>query len=179
MIYNVAGLLTAREGATREATIEDGEVHTDRHHFYKIDGPVRMLRTDRTVLVSAAVSASVDDTCSRCLAPVKIAIQTEFEEEFEPANRDLVSERPAPVERDHDPALLIDERNMLDLTNALAQAFSLTMPIAPLCNTDCAGLCTTCFANRNQSACQCDQNPIDPRWQSLAELGARTSHSTN
>ena len=71
MIYNVASLLTAREGATRLATIEDGEVHTDRHRFYRINGPVQMLRTDRTVLVSASVSATVEDSCSRCLAPTR------------------------------------------------------------------------------------------------------------
>ncbi len=179
MIYNVAGLLTAREGTAREVTIENGEIRTDLNRFYRVNGPVRLLRTDKTVLVSAAVSATVNDTCSRCLAPVNINIQTEFEEEFEPANRDLMSERAAPVERDFDPALLIDTRNMLDITDALAQALSITMPLAPRCKDECAGFCTTCFANRNQTACKCDQNPIDPRWQSLAELGARTSNSTN
>lgn len=179
MIYNVASLLTSREGTTRSAAIENGEVYTDRHRFIEINGPVNMLRTDKTVLVSAAVSATVDDTCSRCLAPAKIKITSEFEEEFEPANRDLMSVRPEPVQRDFDPALLIDARNMLDITDALAQALSMTMPLAPVCKVDCAGFCTICFANRNQSPCKCDQTPIDPRWESLAELGARTSNSNS
>lgn len=178
MIYNVASLLTAREGATRLATIEEGEAHTDRHHFYEINGPVRLLRTDRTVLVSASVSATVNDTCSRCLTSAKLKISSEFEEEFEPANRDLVSDRPAPGVREFDPALLIDARNLLDITDALAQALSFTVPLAPLCKADCAGICTICFADRNQFACKCDQTPIDPRWESLAELGTRTSNST-
>ena len=179
MIYNVASLLTAREGETRTATIENGEIHTDRHRFFEINGPVRLLRTDRTVLVSAAVSATVNDTCGRCLALAKINIRTEFEEEFEPANRDLVSDRPAPGEREFDPALLIDTRNTLDITEALAQALSITVPLTPLCKADCAGFCTICFTNKNQFACKCDQNPIDPRWQSLAELSARTSNSNS
>ena len=179
MIYNVASLLTSREGTSRVAAIEDGEVHTDRHRFYKINGPVHMLRTDKTVLVSASVSATVNDTCSRCSAPAVLEINSEFEEEFEPANRDLMSDRPAPVEADFDPALTIDARNILDMTDALAQALALTLPLAPLCKEDCAGLCTVCFANRNQLACKCDQNPIDPRWRSLAELGAITSNSNS
>ena len=179
MIYNVASLLTAREGTSREAAIENGEVYTDRHRFSKISGPVHMLRTDRTVLVSATVSATVNDTCSRCLAPAELNIQSEFEEEFEPANRDLMSDRPAPGHRDFDPALLIDARNTLDLTDALAQALSLTVPLAPLCKVDCAGICTTCFANRNSSTCKCDQTPIDPRWQALAELDAKLSNSNS
>lgn len=177
MIYNVASLLTAREGATRLATIEGGEVRTDRHRFYRINGSVQMLRTDRTVLVSASVSATVDDSCSRCLATAKLRLESEFEEEFEPANRDLMSDRPAPVESEFDPALQIDTRNMLDITDALAQALSLTVPLAPLCKFDCVGLCPVCFSNRNRSDCKCDENPIDPRWGVLAEPGAGASNS--
>ncbi len=179
MIYNVASLLTAREGTERLAAIEDGEVYTDRHRFVRVTGPVRMLRTDRTVMVSASVSATVYDTCSRCLAPAELNIDSEFEEEFEPVNRDLMSDRPAPGQSEFDPALIIDARNTLDMTDALAQALSLTVPLAPLCKPDCSGICSTCFANRNQFACKCDQNPIDPRWRSLAELSARTSNSNS
>ncbi len=179
MIFNVASLLTAREGAARLMSIEHGEIKTARHRFYEINGPVRMLRTDRTVLVSASVSATVSDRCSRCLAPAKLKIISEFEEEFEPANRDLMSDRRQSASRDFDPALVIDARNMLDMTEAVGQSLTLTVPLAPLCEANCAGICNICFTNRNQSACRCDENPIDPRWQSLAELGMRTSNSNN
>lgn len=178
MIYNVASLLTAREGETRLESIEDGEVLTDRHHFTGISGPVRLMRTDKTVLVSASVSVLVADTCARCLAPVKLKLSLEFEEEFRPVNRDLVSERPSPERVDFDPALLIDSRNMLDMTDALAQSLTISMPLGPLCKEDCAGLCLICFSDRNIAPCACDQNPIDPRWQVLAELGAGASNSS-
>ena len=179
MIFNVSSLLTAREGAKRLATIEDGEIHTDRHHFREVNGPVELLRTDRTVLVSATLTATVSDTCGRCLAPAQLNVSTEFEEEFEPANRDLMSDRPAPVESDFDPALLIDTRNMLDMTDALAQALSVAVPLAPLCKEDCRGTCTVCFANRNMTACTCTENPIDPRWGALAGLASKVSNSSS
>jgi len=177
MIYNVASLLTAHEGTTRQTAIENGELFTDRHRFYGINGTVHMMRTDRTVLVSTSVLATVDETCSRCLEPAILTITCEFEEEFEPANRDLVSDRPAPVEREFDPALVIDAQNTLDMTDALAQALTAAVPISPLCREDCAGICNTCFVDRNRTACRCDQAPIDPRWQALAGLGALTSDS--
>lgn len=179
MIYNVSSLLTAREGATRLASIENGEIITDRHHFYEVNGPVHLLRTDRTLLVSASVTATVEDTCGRCLGTAKLKIQSEFEEEFEPANRDLMSDRPAPVEPDFDPALVIDARNMLDMTEALGQALEAVMPLAPACSPECKGICPVCFVNRNETACRCDQTPIDPRWAVLAELGSETSNSTD
>ena len=174
MIYNVAGLLMDVEGSTRRYEIEGEELFTDRHHFRAINGPVRLLRTDRTVLVSADLTAIAVDTCSRCLEPATLNVSAEFEEEFQPVNHDLMAERPAPVEPEHDPALMIDERNMLDLSDAMAQALSMAVPIAPLCHPECKGLCRTCFSNRNAVQCQCDENPIDPRWQALAGLMART-----
>ena len=177
MIFNVASLLTASEGASRQMAIQNGEVYADRHRFSDVDGPVEMLRTDKTILVTATITASVDDICSRCLQPARLKVTSEFEEEFEPVNRDLVSDRPAPVESDFDPALVIDSRNMLDMTDALAQALSLAMPLAPLCSTECAGICTVCFANRNESNCNCDDSPIDPRWGALAELSTLTTNS--
>lgn len=179
MIYNVAGLLMDLEGSVRRYELDGEELFTDRHHFTDIAGPVRMLRTDRTILVSAAVTARAVDTCSRCLEPAIVNVSINFEEEFQPVNFDLMGERRAPVEPEYDPALMIDERNMLDLSEALAQALSVAMPMAPLCQPGCKGLCRTCFANRNLNACLCDENPIDPRWQGLAELASKSSNSND
>lgn len=179
MIYNVASLLTAREGQSRTASIENGEIQTDQYRFAGINGSVTLLRTDRTVLVSASVSSMVTDTCGRCLETVELKIDTEFEEEFRPANRDLISESHSPKEVEFDPALLIDLRNMLDITEALSQSLLLSMPLVSLCKQDCAGMCLICFTDRNTAPCSCDQNPIDPRWQSLADMGIQTSNSNN
>jgi uncharacterized protein len=177
MIFNVASLLTGHEGAFKQAVLEDDEVFTDRHHFFGINGPVRLMRTDRTVLVTALLTATVEDTCGRCLRPAILSIETEFEEEFQPTNRDLVSERSAPVEAEYDPALVVDSRNMLDMTDALAQSLSVAVPLAPLCKKDCAGFCPDCFVDLNADTCGCDRTPIDPRWQALAQLSARKPNS--
>lgn len=178
MIYNVASLLTSHEGESRLTEIDNGEIYTDKYHFTGITGPVRLLRTDRTILVSASVSATVSDFCSRCLAPAVLTIEAEFEEEYSPVNRDLVSERPSPVYAEFDPALVIDMRNMLDMTEALSQLLTLATPLAPLCKEDCAGLCPTCFVDRSVTPCNCDETPIDPRWKALAELTTRSSNSS-
>ena len=179
MIYNVAGLLMDTEGSVRRFEVDGEDLFTDRHHFREISGPVRMLRTDRTVLVSAELSATAVDTCSRCLEPAIVNVSVKFEEEFQPVNFSLMGERPAPVEPEFDPALIIDERNMLDLSDAMAQALSVAVPMAPLCQSGCKGLCRTCFTNLNSAQCSCDQNPTDPRWQRLVELASKTPDSLN
>jgi uncharacterized protein len=179
MIYNVAGLLTDSEGSIRHFEFNGEQLFTDRHHFTGVSGRVEMLRTDRTILVTSTVQARAEDTCGRCLELATVDLSVEFEEEFEPANSDLMGERPSPVHADLDPALVIDERNVLDLSESLAQALSLAMPISPLCKAECKGLCPTCFINRNTTECRCDQNPTDPRWQLLAQLTQESSHSSS
>ena len=176
MIYNVAGLLTDSEGSMRRFEIADQQLFTDRHRFTSVSGMVDMLRTDRSILVTSTVTAKADDQCGRCLEPAELTIVTEFEEEFYPINRDLMGQRPAPVEPQFDPSLVIDERNVLDLTDPMAEALEASSPMTPLCDADCAGLCPECFNNKNLTTCQCDQNPTDPRWQALAGLTLETSN---
>ena len=64
----------------------------------------------------------------------------------------------------------------IDLEPMVHDAVLLELPQAPLCRPDCRGLCPTCGADLNAQSCDCDQNPIDPRWEALGALsfGAST-----
>ncbi|RMF92426.1 MAG: DUF177 domain-containing protein [Candidatus Schekmanbacteria bacterium] len=57
--------------------------------------------------------------------------------------------------------------NLVDI--ALEQV-SLSLPIKPLCNEDCKGLCPECGQNRNERECRCKDNYIDPRFAILEKL---------
>ena len=70
----------------------------------------------------------------------------------------------------YDPALIIDKRNFLDLTNGLGQALIAAIPIAPLCKDECLGICTICAVNRNLIDCSCPQSRSDLHWKSLDKL---------
>ena len=50
---------------------------------------------------------------------------------------------------------VIDSR--FDLAPLLAELFWLAWPHKALCRPDCAGLCPTCGANLNETACSCRQ----------------------
>jgi uncharacterized protein len=43
----------------------------------------------------------------------------------------------------------------IDLKIGLREAILLSLPIAPLCKEDCAGLCAKCGANKNIVSCDC------------------------
>jgi uncharacterized protein len=63
----------------------------------------------------------------------------------------------------------IDERHILDLTEAIRQYTLLAIPMKPVCKTNCAGLCPNCGHNLNYGPCNCPPQEVDPRWSKLIE----------
>lgn len=63
---------------------------------------------------------------------------------------------------------------ILDTAPILLEQLQLNIPMKPLCRVDCAGLCPSCGADRNESeACSCTESTADPRWAGLAALRER------
>jgi uncharacterized protein len=165
MFFNVSGLVQEGIGATRFYDVE-GTVEVEKGVREQVAGTVEMLRTKVGVLVRAHLRLVEPEICSRCLNPVDEAIAIDFEEEFV-ATTDLRSS--AQMDEEHDPdAFTIDERHMLDLTEAVRQYREVSLEMQPLCRPDCAGLCPRCGSDLNLGECQCDQGPIDSRWSGLA-----------
>jgi uncharacterized protein len=186
MIYNVAGLLTGNLGDSQQHEIENESLRIDGRSLEQINGPVSLMRTDRTVLVNAEIEAVTHESCSRCLEPAVVNLFVNMEEEFSPTNADLVTgpnsrsnNRIADDDDYYDPALVIDEHNFLDLREGLGQALLSAIPIAPLCKDDCLGICPICTVNRNIILCSCAKSSVDPRWAGLAELLEKGAESAD
>ncbi|MBM3956890.1 MAG: DUF177 domain-containing protein [Gemmatimonadetes bacterium] len=179
MLFNVAGLLSDEVGATRKESLKGERIETPDGVFDDIAGSVNMLRTDRTVLVTARLTAETVQTCSRCLEPARVALETVIEEEYYPVNADLVAGARGRVgegEEAEDEALVIDDRNMLDLTEVVRQALTAALPLAPLCRPDCAGICPVCARDRNLEPCDCEEETAHPALASIAKLLARDAN---
>ena len=185
MIYNVASLLTGNLGDSQKHEIENERIVLNDRSLAQINGPVRLMRTDATVLVSAEIEAVTHDSCSRCLEPATVSVSVAMEEEFSPINAGLManttkrSNDRSDDDHDYDPALVIDEQNFLDLTEGLGQALLGALPIAPVCKDDCLGICPTCTVNRNIIQCSCAKSSVDPRWAGLAELLEKGAESAD
>ncbi len=180
MIFNVAGLLKGTSGSAKKYNLEDEELSSEEQgSFEHISGPITLMRTDRTIMVMGKLKAMTHRECSRCLEPAVLDLEAEIEEEYHPVNRDLGgTQRENHFEEDPlDPVLLIDDRNNLDLSQAVLESLAGVMPIAPLCQPDCRGLCPVCWKDRNKTPCNCQQNTSDPRLAGLAELGTYKAHS--
>jgi len=118
-----------------------------------VQGEVGLMRTDRGILVKATLHTEVKVSCSRCMSLFNCPLALNIEEEYFPTV-DVVSGASLPLP-DEPICLAIDERHILDLTEAIRQYGLLAMPMKPLCREDCAGLCPSCGHNLNQGPCNC------------------------
>jgi len=112
------------------------------------------------VQVDGQLDGELVISCSRCLDEVEKHIQVPFLESFSQ------DEQFADEDDDESDVIYIpqDEFSLVPYVEA---AFLLNIPFVALCKDDCKGLCPVCGTNRNDSACACETERIDPR---LADL---------
>lgn len=163
MQINVAQLLKESVGAIRTYDIDEttGE-------GFRIQGSVKLLRTNRSILVTGSLKTTTRVECSRCLQKFEHPLQIDIEEEYF-LTRDPVTGVALPPTGEAG-AFVIDENHILDLTEAIRQYTIMALPMKPVCREDCAGLCPHCGRNLNLGACQCPPSAPDARWAPLLAL---------
>ena len=117
--------------------------------------------------VSGSIVAVLDLACSRCLKRFEQPQNSHFdvifsasplveaEDEIELAPGDLMVR---PLEGDR-----------VDMVELVREQLLLEVPIAPLCDDACPGLCRHCGADLNLGDCACNE-AVDPRFAALKKL---------
>jgi uncharacterized protein len=121
------------------------------------------------VLVSGQVDVRVAGQCARCLEPVTDSLELDVQELYAYAG----STTEATSEEDE--VRRIDGEH-LDLAPLVRDAVVLTLPLAPTCTPDCAGLCVDCGERLDDLPADHSHEVIDPRW---AGLAARLAEKTD
>lgn len=110
------------------------------------------------VLISGTVAVGIVGECARCLDPIawdeKVALSELYVHQREPGEEDLP----------------LIEGDLINLEPAVRDAVVLALPLAPLCQPDCPGLCVQCGARLDPTH---THNRIDPRWAELAGFDER------
>jgi uncharacterized protein len=96
-------------------------------------------------------------------------VEFDLEEQFRPSI-DLITGATVQMGDGEDPVTRIDWHHILDLTEVVRQNLLLSIPISPVCDSQCRGLCPGCGANLNEEACTCHREEGDPRLSALREL---------
>ena len=123
------------------------------------------------VLVSGVIAATVHAECGRCLEPVEEALAVDVQE--------LFVYEPDP----EDAEIPTVDGELIDFAATARDAVVLALPLNPVCDEDCAGLCPDCGARYADLPDDHRHDTLDPRWAALgalqqADVPAPTSRET-
>ena len=171
MRFDVTALLRAPVGSVQSYRLE-GESGSSTACAIEepVTGSVSLLRTSDGILATARLQVMAADRCSRCLEPVSVPLGVDFQEEYLPTVDADTGSRLAPAE-DGD-GFRIDDRQVLDLSEAVRQYRLAAQPIQALCQADCKGLCAGCGQDLNRGPCACDAAATEPSVRTVGLLTA-------
>ena len=95
-------------------------------------------------------------------------IATDFDLRYVPRTEN-VGEGEKEVEED-DLATAFYSDDQIDLGHLIVEQLQLALPMKPLCDAVCNGLCPQCGTNLNTGSCDCSQTWEDPRLAVLKKL---------
>lgn len=152
--------LTGNGNATIEANVQKGDMSGE----YIADG---------------TSSFTTDLSCSRCLEPFPFANTSTFHVRFRP--RLEVSEENEEIEITDKEELDVEfySERTIPLRDLALEQIQLSIPMKPLCDESCLGLCPTCGANRSREKCTCETSIVDDRWDALKGIREELSKKKN
>ncbi len=112
------------------------------------------------VLVTGDFEVIAEGECIRCLDPIKFPINKSFQE--------LYTYKPDP-ELDADDQLLM-EGDIIDLEAPIRDSIVLSLPINPVCDESCEGLCPECGLKWRELPKDHAHEQVDARWSGLQGL---------
>ena len=122
----------------------------------ELDLDLRLESVHEGILATGEVFVDAEGECSRCLDPLIVPIEVDFQELFAYS---LTNE---------DDFVVDDEQ--IDLEQVIRDAVVLSLPFQPVCRKNCLGLCPDCGVKLAENTHHVHETAADPRWSALEEL---------
>ena len=127
-------------------------------------GHLFVQRRARDVFVRGEARATLRFECSRCLEGFSYGAQTTLKQLLRPAGEDRTEAKDLELAPDDLECGTYDGEDVL-LDRLVEEHLLLSLPMRPLCDEDCRGLCPGCGGNRNRGECGCPdgskESPFD------------------
>jgi len=145
---NIGFLINQPVGYSRVLPFELDEIDMEDGLFlHAVNGSIDLIRTQDGLIARTVFNAEVESDCSRCLKLFQEKIHSEFEEYFT-----------FPYVEPSEDEIKVPEDGNIDFKPILHDYMLIELPINPVCQPDCRGLCPICGQNLNQAACEHYQN---------------------
>ena len=135
-----------------------------------IDVSARKGDLPREYILEGSANFTADLACSRCVEPYPFASSSPFHLRFRPRTEALGQDDEMEITPDELDIEFYTDR-VVSLRDLAAEQIQLSIPMKPLCDEKCLGLCPHCGANRNGGeSCSCAHSIADDRWGALHDI---------
>jgi len=134
----------------------------------QITGTVLLMKHNLDILVRGHLAGHLELACSRCLEIFAAPVTADFDLLLVPGPPPVSAEEEELSRTDLD--LDYYQGEVVDLESLLKEQIILMLPLKPLCDEACKGLCPHCGANLNRETCQCQTEPVNSPFAHLAKL---------
>jgi len=133
-----------------------------------VRGRLRVDKVGSEIIVAGNLNAEVELQCGRCLRKFRSDMHIPVEVVYHPVAELAGDDRHEITSEDLD--LDFYEGDEMDIGWLLREQVALHIPMKPLCDELCRGLCAECGMDLNVTACTCSLKKPDPRFQELKKL---------
>jgi uncharacterized protein len=169
MLLNLKTIRTATEHIERAYS---PDIFAGDAELFRVVRPVDLVfdihKDNANFRLIGRAGASLELSCSRCLEPFTIPVETSFDLRYQP-HATNTGEDEREIEED-DLSTAFYENDAIDLGQLVREQLFLALPMKPLCRDDCLGLCAECGTNLNRDTCGCKHEWDDPRLAVLKTL---------
>jgi len=125
---------------------------------------------DNQIILDAVTGIPANLVCDRCAKEFQSVIKSNFKMVylFRSNYEDTESEK-------QDIAYLHPDSDKIELDEDIRDYAILAVPMKKLCSEDCKGLCPKCGKNLNDGPCNCTEEAVDPRWESIQKLKTKNN----
>lgn len=104
-----------------------------------VNGSLKLTYDPPRIKVKGALMCSLTLTCSRCTREFEEKIEVDIDETFEEESRSLASVKEVDWDRDSIKTFLLKE-GAVDLQEVVRDNVIVSLPMKPLCSSDCPGI---------------------------------------
>ncbi len=139
---------------TVDEPLGEGAVSIGKGSVIEVD--IRLESVHEGILATAEVFGRATGECSRCLEPLNLPVEVDFQELF------------AYSVMEEDDFTVTDDS--IDIEPVVRDAVVLSLPFQPVCSQDCLGLCPECGFRLAEDPNHSHEQLIDSRWTELQKF---------
>jgi DUF177 domain-containing protein len=131
-------------------------------------GRLKIIKVGAEVIVRGELRCHVRLQCGRCLKDFSSEVSVPVDVVYRPVQELTEKDHRQIKGEELDADFYAGEE--IDLLDLLKEQIVLSLPMKPLCDSLCKGICVKCGTDLNENTCGCKVEDMDPRLEALKKL---------